>query len=142
MNAAEFAAESGIRRLLAEYCHRVDDRDLDGWADLYTEEAVLVPNAEPVCGREAIRAWAHERFADPTRIAKHLIANSVIDVDPASGMATVVSDFTVVMPTQKGVSTVLVGRYMSELVHCESVWRFGRHAIVVSPEWLPTPAES
>jgi ketosteroid isomerase-like protein len=139
VSVQRLAADLGIRRLLAEYCHRVDDRDFDGWADLYAEDATLVPNDAPVAGREAVRAWAHERFADPTVVAKHLIANPIIDVDVTGQRGSVRSDFTVVMRVGGAYPTVLAGRYVSEVVLVGSVWRFARHEIVVPAEWMPSP---
>lgn len=58
-------AESQIRQLIARYCFTIDDRDLDGIAALFTEDAVVcstdgVMNAS---GRQAIMDQYRGRFA-------------------------------------------------------------------------------
>ena len=56
--AKEVAVENdlAVRRLIARYCHLVDDRDFEAAADLFTDEARFRVFDEDLVGRTAIRA--------------------------------------------------------------------------------------
>ena len=48
-----------IRQLLAKYNHAIDSGDDEGWANLFTEDAVFSGGTpEPLTGREALRKFA------------------------------------------------------------------------------------
>lgn len=78
-------AQQACRDLVLRAAAGADTGDADALAMLFTEDAVLVrPGAQPLHGREAIRAAYAQRPAG--RITRHLVANSLVELD-ASGQA-------------------------------------------------------
>jgi hypothetical protein len=66
-----------ISDLMGEYCWRVDEGDGDGWAALWTEDAVftgVLP--EPVVGRDQLRMVPINAFNDFGKgQMRHVVAN-------------------------------------------------------------------
>jgi ketosteroid isomerase-like protein len=95
-------SELAIRRLVHEYCHGADRRDLDRFAAIWDDAAVWAPNpGHPFTGINAIRAAATAQWA-AFRQMHHLTANLVVilDGDRATGEADV--DVCVQMQTAPG----------------------------------------
>jgi len=67
-------------KLMSLYCHYLDHPDPDGFAGIYTEDAMYKPAArpEPVYGRTAIRDWMAAYPAD--RLGRHVSTNQVVTV--------------------------------------------------------------
>jgi hypothetical protein len=60
--------------LIIEAAHRLDSRDLAGFAACFADKGVLVrPGGEPLVGPAAIEATYRSR--DPLRITQHLVLN-------------------------------------------------------------------
>lgn len=70
-----------IKRTKHEYCRCIDEHDVRGFADLFTEDAVVdFATREPYHGRDEIRGFleTHGDEADPMG---HLATNPLIDVE-------------------------------------------------------------
>lgn len=81
----QLLAEQDCRNLVYRAAAYADNSNLAALAELYTEDAVLVrPGAQPLTGREEIRAAYDRRPAD--RITRHLVAQTLIAF-PESGVA-------------------------------------------------------
>jgi ketosteroid isomerase-like protein len=133
-DATTLTAENGIRRTLAEYCLLVDDGDFDGWAGLFSPDAVLKGNGDRLAeGRDAIRRWIAESV--PSRSGgKHLTLNSIIH--QSAGVAEVTSDFFYLAPSNDGPVVAAAGRYLDRLIRQDDRWRFAMRDILLTPEWV------
>tara|TARA_Y100001949_G_scaffold113683_1_gene96612 strand:+ start:281 stop:484 length:204 start_codon:yes stop_codon:yes gene_type:complete len=54
--------ESAIRRLLADYCHLLDDGRFDEWIVLFDEDVVFTVMGNRLRGRDEVRS-----FIEPTQ---------------------------------------------------------------------------
>ena len=82
---SQLRIEHTCQRLMALYCRHLDHLDPEAFANLYTEDAIYKPAAEPepIVGRPAILAWV--RAYPKHRLGRHLSTNQVVDVlDPES----------------------------------------------------------
>jgi ketosteroid isomerase-like protein len=71
--------DAACRDTVARAARLVDQQDYEAFAALFTEDGVLQrPNAEPLLGRAAMVAAYRARPA--TRITRHLLAGTVVDV--------------------------------------------------------------
>ena len=78
MNDA-WSIDVACRDTIARAARRVDLQDYEGFAALFTEDGVLQrPNGEPLQGRAAMVAAYRARPA--TRITRHLLAGTVVDI--------------------------------------------------------------
>ncbi|MBC9226488.1 hypothetical protein GL325_09155 [Aeromicrobium sp. 636] len=72
--------EHECTKLMTLYCLHLDHPDADGFAGIFTQDALYKPAArpEPVRGRYAIRAWLEAYPRD--RLGRHVSTNQVVDV--------------------------------------------------------------
>lgn len=117
-----------IRRTLAQYSQWCDDGRFDEWEQLFTDDARLVFADQTTVGRPAIREYM-ERVQAPAARGKHLIANSLVDVD--GDTASAVTDYLFIRASKDGLAMVASGRYYDELVREGSQWRFRRRLITL-----------
>ena len=86
--------EQAIRHVLAEYCERLDEYDIDGVAKTFTADAITDYGAGRggrVSGRQAIRDRIAEGQA-AFRRTSHMLGQSLIDIDgDAAGAITYVT---------------------------------------------------
>ena len=111
--------ERAIMRLLAEYCHLVDDARYDDLAELFTVDGHFSFGRLTATGRPDLRAW-FERNQPPELRGKHLTANTVIDVDGDDARA--VSDFVFLGFADGRLAPLLTGRYRDELRRVDGRW--------------------
>ncbi|MGZ3197182.1 MAG: nuclear transport factor 2 family protein [Croceibacterium sp.] len=125
------AVEIDIERLIKRYVNLNDAQDWNAVADLYTEDARFARPSKPgefIVGREAILA---SFLARPPRAQRHVIANTVVDVEgPATARA-----FSVIvlyqgdpapqgaLPTMSADSPI-IGTFTDRLALTEDGWRF------------------
>ena len=82
--------ERAIRRLMARYCHTVDDGAWEEVAVLWADDAELALRGETAIGPAAIVKLIASRQTPELR-GLHVIANAIIDVEGDTARA--VSDF-------------------------------------------------
>jgi 3-phenylpropionate/cinnamic acid dioxygenase small subunit len=105
----EVAVETdlAVRRLLARYCHLVDDGDLDAAAALFTDDARVRAGAEDYAGRDAIKGWLvevpHGQF--------HQVTNVVVSNGSQPGIVHAVSDLMTGTRDGNGWTGFGLGRY-------------------------------
>ena len=84
-------AEQDCRNLVYRAAAHADQGEPSALAELFTDDAVLVrPGAQPLTGRDAIRAAYAQRAAE--RITRHLVAQTLIAFpapDLAQGLSLV-----------------------------------------------------
>ena len=124
MNLSEAAEVESIRHTMAVYCHRIDDGDLDGWAELFTPDATLSIGRNEYCGRGAIREWAEGSLAAAPEATRHMVANVEIELERTT--ATAVSDFMVLSASM---SVLVAGRYDDRLQRDRNGWAFAERRI-------------
>ena len=119
--------ERAIQRLMARYCHVVDDGAFDELPQLWARDAELALRGETATGPEAIVAVI-AGLQTPERRGVHVGANSIIDVEGDTARA--VSDF-VFMRREGGPDPVVkfIGRYIDQFVRTPDGWRFRRREI-------------
>ncbi len=116
-----------ITRVVARYCHLLDDGRWDEFAQLWAEDAEFVLGGETTRGRDAIRG-SIEATQPPERRGRHLAVNVEIDVD--GDRATGLVDFMFWGRDGEGKAKLLfLGRYDDQLVRTDGVWRFARREI-------------
>jgi ketosteroid isomerase-like protein len=121
------AARDAIAVLLAEYCHRCDDGDVDALLDRFTADATFVFADHAVTGHEQLRAW-FESTQSPERRGKHITANVIITVE--GDRAAAASDFVFYGTNREGRLVAMVaGRYTDDLVIDDGRWRFRRRVV-------------
>lgn len=124
MDMNEAIETERIRRLMAAYCHRIDDGDLAGWASLFTGDATLAIGRHEYGGRPAIREWAESSLAGAPEASRHMVTNAEIEIDGAT--ATAISDFMVLSASM---SVLVGGRYDDRLVLSDGTWSFAERRI-------------
>jgi hypothetical protein len=125
------AIEADCERLIKLYVNLNDAQDWPAVAALYTEHARFARPSKPgefIEGREAILA---SFLARPPRAQRHVIANTVVDVE-GSATARVFSVIVLYQgdPVSEGelpamsVDSPLVGTFTDRLTLTETGWRF------------------
>ena len=119
--------ERAIRRLMARYCHTVDDGAFEEVATLWTDDAELALRGETAIGPAAIVNVIAGRQTPELR-GLHVIANVIIDVEGDTARA--VSDF-LFMRREGGPDPIVkfIGRYLDRFVRTPDGWRFRRREI-------------
>jgi uncharacterized protein (TIGR02246 family) len=123
--------EVAILRVLARYCHTIDDGAFDEFGDLWADDAEFVLRGTVTRGRDAIRD-AVEAMQPPERRGRHLTMNAVVDLD--GDTAHVVSDF-LFFGRDPGASAEgtadlrYLGRYHDDFVRSDAGWQFRRREI-------------
>jgi ketosteroid isomerase-like protein len=109
MTSKEVAVETdlAVRRLIARYCHLVDDRDFDAATLLFTEDARFRMPDTDLNGRDAIRAW----FDTIPESMFHHVTNVVVSYGSQPDTVHALSDLTAGSKTDTGWATWIMGRY-------------------------------
>jgi hypothetical protein len=113
--------EEKIRYTIAEYCHRTDQGDFDGWVELFTEDGVFRMPGVEVTGRQALRAFIGRDQPIEMR-GLHLVTDSAITLK--TGSAEVRSNFLFVAGGDAAGVVVTGGRYLDVLVPVGDDWLF------------------
>ncbi len=120
--------ERAIARVLAEYCHLVDDANIEALLDRFTDDAVFVFSGQETVGRSALTDYFAATVL-PQHRGKHLTSNIVIDVDGDCAMAA--SDFLFLKKTSDGLSPRLTGRYNDDLRRTNDRWQICRRTVTL-----------
>ena len=113
--------EEKIRFTIAEYCHRTDQGNFDGWVALFTEDGVFRMPGVEVTGRVALRDFIG-RDQPPEMRGLHLVTDSAITLE--DGSAEVRSNFLFVAGGDAAGVVVTGGRYLDVLVPVGDAWLF------------------
>jgi len=124
-------AESACRDVVRRAASKLDANDLDGFASLFTPDAVVVrPGKEPLRGVEALIASYRARPA--SHMTRHLVAGSIIDLraaDEAHALSNVLlwtatSDDAAGPFGRRAQSRQVVGEFEDTLRLCsDGLWR-------------------
>lgn len=127
---ARLEAEAEIRGLIARYCFTIDDRDLNGIADLFTEDA-RVASEDGVMearGLQAIMDQYRGRFAalGPGAHYMHDVALDISGSDPDTAVGRVSGHAELL---RRGQMMVAGLRYRDAYRRTPSGWRFAERII-------------
>jgi 3-phenylpropionate/cinnamic acid dioxygenase small subunit len=125
-----------IRNLLGRYCELIDSGDFSGVAELLAGAVLRDESGTEIArGRDAIAALyatTTRRHADGTPRTRHITANSIIEIDEASGTATARSAYVVVQATGSvPLQPIVSGRYRDRFARTSNGWAFTERTITV-----------
>ena len=114
MTSKEVAVETDLaaRRLVARYCHLVDDRDFDALVDLFTDDGRFLVLGTDLQGKAAMREWL-DTVPDPMF---HHVSN-VVTSNGSNGTVHALSDCLVGGKRDDGPWSIwMLGRYHDTFV--------------------------
>jgi 3-phenylpropionate/cinnamic acid dioxygenase small subunit len=114
-------AEEKIRFTIAEYCHRTDSGDFDGWLKLFAEDGCFRMLGKDIIGHAALRAFIAQDQPPELR-GLHLTTDSAITLQ--GDHAKVRSNFIFVAGGDEAGVVVAAGRYLDILVPRGDAWLF------------------
>jgi 3-phenylpropionate/cinnamic acid dioxygenase small subunit len=131
--------ERAIGDTLRRYCHAIDHGDEAAWVDLFVADARIethdtqdATSERPLVGHEWLARLASRHTRAPDRWHQHVVANSMIEVDPDGATARVESYFFLLMEEAGEREVMCFGRYRDRMVRCpDSKWRFEERIINV-----------
>ena len=112
-----------ICELRYTYCYRIDDRDWDGYAELFTDDAHL--DFGPIGtfdGRDSVREFAEDIVGARHPFLAHMVHNPIIDIDGDS--ATGRWYFEVPCVFEDGTAGWIQGTYHDEYERVDGEWQF------------------
>ena len=128
--------EVAIQQLLNRYCHELDRGDIAAVVEMFSDDAVLLPEYEGSgehVGRAAIAAW-YTRYRAATSQAvrglRHKISTAMIQVDGDRATAVCYLDADAVDRTS-GRRSLTGGRYEDELIRQGDRWRIRQRRIII-----------
>jgi uncharacterized protein (TIGR02246 family) len=132
------ADKLAILELMATYAYTYDGKDADGFAALFTEDAVFGNPARPLVSRElvsreAIRAFVQQQFAEQGgRRFRHYQTNTVfLELSAKRAATRTMLLVTRREPTDAAPSVLFSGVYEDEWRHTDSGWRIARRMILL-----------
>jgi uncharacterized protein (TIGR02246 family) len=122
---------TGVQDLLARYAHRIDDRDFDGFGDLFTVDADYSLAGNEQQGREAIKDFMRSVMVNPG--GAHIITNVSVRAGAGDAFA-VTADYLLTRRPQADApfAVIGVGRYSGSVVLDGDAWRFA--ALTITPQ--------
>jgi len=132
----EFMDKLEIREVLARYSICVDTGDADGFAAVFTEDAVWEWDAVGLRfqGRDTIRQIAVS-VSEHAKGAQHAISNPVIRVH--GDKASSVCQLTCFLSRPEKIYSLMLGIYEDELSKVDGHWQISRRSVrVENPELL------
>lgn len=126
-----------IQRLMAEYCYRIDDGDLSGFANLFKHGSWTVlgdPAGGDTGAEEVLSTLQNIILYDGKPNTKHVMSNVRIDVDAGGQTATAISYITVfqAVPPEFPLQPIFLGRYDDRFEKIDGEWCF--RARDISPD--------
>lgn len=110
-----------LEELVAVYGRRIDDRDVDGIAALYTADAMFDSTDGPITGRDAVIAY-YRRQLDRYGMTYHYPHSHTIEFtgpDTATGVVSAHAELAII-PTP----FVVALRYLDEYRREDARWKF------------------
>jgi ketosteroid isomerase-like protein len=118
--------DAAVRRVIARYCHLVDDGDYDAAAALFTEDARYVALGKGLEGRDAIKSMLMDQGIHSTL---HQVTNVVVSNGSHAGTYHAVADLSVAAKLEGSWSEAFVGRYHDTFVGEGRQMRFSQRIL-------------
>jgi len=123
-----------VQQLIAGYAEYVDEGDLDGYANQFTEDGVFENRGGRLEGREAIREWVAS-LIEAGRVGSKSSLRHVLGLPVIRGDDQQCTARTYVMipgMTESGdVELPMVGTYRDTIVKVDGRWYFKQRSIVM-----------
>jgi ketosteroid isomerase-like protein len=119
-----------IGKLLADFCHYLDDGEVESWVNLFTDDGVFI---RPSVGHRhkgsaELRSFIEGEITGGVR-GVHLCLNPAIATDGNEGHAT--SDFLFVYQLPARPQVVATGRLVDVLRRVDDQWKFAERTMEV-----------
>lgn len=128
-------AAQAVRNLLGEYCERMDLGDWEGVGELFADAALADEHGTPLArGAEAVAAFYRSgtQLHDGSPRTKHLVLNTILEVDEAAGDASARSSYVVLQQTAgTDLRPIITGRYRDAFARVDGTWRFVERRFLV-----------
>lgn len=119
----DMQARLDIEELLAQYCHRVDRNDGEGWAALFTQDGVFeVAATMRLQGKAQLLTMPGTLMEHGGGKWRHQITNILAEIGGTAGTATV-SAYGLVTDWRDGGKLVMFTDYRIEITRIEGEWR-------------------
>jgi uncharacterized protein (TIGR02246 family) len=131
MDLPEPSIVVGVQDLFAQYAHRIDGRDFDGFGDLFTTDADYSLAGNQQQGRDAIVGFMRSVMTNPG--GAHIITN----VSVRSGgddTCSALADYLLTRRPEPDApfAVIGVGKYDAVVVRDGDAWRFAR--LIITPQ--------
>jgi uncharacterized protein (TIGR02246 family) len=120
-----------VQDLFAQYAHRIDGRDFDGFGELFTVDADYSLAGNQQRGRDAITAFMRSVMTNPG--GAHIITNVSVRAS-ADGRLPAMADYLLTRRPEPDApfAVIGVGKYDATVVLDDGEWRFAR--LVITPQ--------
>ena len=131
MDQPEPSTVVGVQDLFAQYAHRIDGRDFDGFGELFTADADYSLAGNQQQGRDAIKAFMRSVMTSPG--GAHIITNVSVR-SAGDGTVTALADYLLTRRPEADApfAVIGVGKYDARVVHDEGAWRFS--VLTITPQ--------
>jgi hypothetical protein len=122
-------AEAKILTLMNEYCYRIDQGDLQGFADLFSQGTWRVqgdPSGGDTGSEEVMETLKNIILYDGKPNTKHVMSNVQINVDANGETATAQCYITVnqAVPPDFPLQPIFIGHYYDSFSCVDGTWQF------------------
>jgi hypothetical protein len=122
-------AYNDILRLLNEYCYRIDEGDIEGFAELFAHASLGVVGSAngPMTGKnEVLESLSRVIMYEGKPNTKHCMTNVQIDINEQAGTAKAQSYITVFqsVPPDFPLQAIFSGHYRDTFNTAEGRWQF------------------
>lgn len=122
-------AREDILSLMNEYCYRIDQGDLQGFADLFSQGTWRVqgdPSGGDTGSAEVMETLKNIILYDGKPNTKHVMSNVQISVDPGGKTATAQCYITVnqAVPPDFPLQPIFIGHYYDSFSCVDGAWHF------------------
>lgn len=128
-------AAQEVRNLLGEYCERMDLGDWPGVGALFAHGALADEHGTVLAaGAGAVEAFYRTgtQLHDGSPRTKHLVLNTILEVDDDAGTATARSSYLVLQQPPDGeLRPIITGRYRDAFERADAAWRFTERRFLV-----------
>jgi uncharacterized protein (TIGR02246 family) len=122
---------TGIQDLFAQYAHRIDGRDFEGFGELFTTDADYSLGGNEQQGRDAITGFLRGVMTNPG--GTHIITNVSVRTGDDGGHAAVADYLLTRRPEPDAPFGIVgVGKYDATVVQDAGTWRFAR--LIITPQ--------
>lgn len=122
-------SERAISRLVYNYCHGIDRRDLALFMSIWTDDAVYTTNSAfgDYVGKAEIARGVTEAMWPAFKATHHWTVNLVIDVEGTSARS--ISNLTAQCVLTSGTATVTAATYLDEFSRRSGRWLMSKRVI-------------
>jgi hypothetical protein len=123
-------AGTALRDLHNHYAYTLDQGDLDGVVDYFTDDCVIDSPRGPVVGASAIRAH-YEQLLRDTRYRFHLLTNTIARPAEDTRSGRIVSYYLAFLQNDGEPPRTLAGLIADDVVNRDGAWKIRARSIAV-----------